>query len=383
MTAPAPIYLDHAATTPMGDEAIEAMVAWVRGLRGNPSGSHHVARAARRALDDARDELAALLGCGPGDLVFTAGGTEADNLAVRGVAAATGAAVAASAVEHHAVLEPVQRLGGTILPVDRDGRVTPERIEAELPADAGLVSIMTVNNEVGVISDLTAVIEAVRRRTDGRAFVHTDAVAAFPWLDLRTIAAPADLLSISAHKFGGPQGVGLLVVRPGVPLRPLLLGGGQERDRRSGTQNVAGILAMAAAARRLAGEREATNRRVAARRDRFVDALLARLEDVHETVADRTLRVPGNAHLCFGGVVSEELLFLLDAGGVCASAASSCASGAIQLSHVLAAMGVAPELGAGAVRFTLGRTTTDDDVDRAVDVIVDAVGRLRRARKVA
>ncbi len=388
MTPSPTVYLDHAATGPVRPEALAALQAWLAEPRGNPSGTHHLARHARRALDDARDVLAHALGCGPGDLVFTAGGTEADNLAVLGVAEAvaarTGRAplVACSAVEHHAVLEPVHALGGVVIPVDATGRVDPGSLAEHLAADTDLVSVMAANNEVGTVNDLAALTAAVAAHTDGRARVHTDAVAAFPWLDLRQAAAGVDLLTLSAHKFGGCQGVGLLMVRPDVPLRARLLGGGQERDRRSGTQNVAGIVAMAAAAAVTAAERDATVRRVAGLRDRFVDGLRERLDGVEETVADRRLKVAGNAHVCIDGVVSEELMFLLDRSGVCASAASSCASGATSLSHVLEAMGIDRRRGAGAVRFTFGWSSTDDDVERAVGIAVDAVCRLRSARSV-
>jgi len=374
----------------MRPQALTAMVEWLDGVRGNPSGAHRLAREARRALDDARDTLAEALGCGPGDVVFTAGGTEADNLAIFGVADgwsrsrdAGPATVACSAVEHHAVLDPVGALGGTVLAVDATGRIDLDRLTATLAPDTALVSIMAANNEVGTVNPLDEVVEVVRARTDGRAFVHTDAVAAFPWVDLRRAAAGVDLLSLSAHKFGGPQGVGLLMVRPGVPLRARLLGGGQERERRSGTQNVAGIVAMAVAAAVTVAEREATVARVAALRNRFVDELTALVGGVRETVADRRRKVAGNAHLCIEGVVSEELLFLADRGGLCASAASSCASGAIGSSHVLAAMGLGPDQAGGAVRFTLGWCSTDADVDAAIDVVADAVVRLRAARRSA
>ncbi len=386
MSASSIAYLDHAATSPVRPQALDALQAWLGQPRGNPSGTHHLARQARRALDDARDVLAETLGCGPGDLVFTAGGTEADNLALFGVADALAVqdgvapVLACSAVEHHAVLDPVLRLGGTILPVDRYGRVEPGALDETLPRNTALVSVMAANNEVGTINDLAAVVAAVAARTDGRALVHTDAVAAFAWLDLRQRIAGVDLLTLSAHKFGGCQGVGLLMARPGVPLRARLLGGGQERDRRSGTQNVAGIVAMAAAAAVTVAERDATVERVGGLRDRFVDALGDRLDAVHETVSDRGLKVASNAHVCFSGVLSEELLFLLDRAGLCASAASSCASGAINVSHVLAAMGVDAEQGRGALRFTLGWTTTHEDVDRATEIVVDAVSHLRAAR---
>ncbi len=378
------LYLDHAATTPLRPAARAAMLRVLDGEPGNPSGGHRNARVARRLLDDARDVLAGALGCGSGDIVFTAGGTEADNLAVLGVTGGSlgsaAAAAACSAVEHHAVLEPVLHRGGVVLPVDCTGRVDVARLADALPRNTAVVSVMAANNEVGTINPLPAVAAAVAERTDGGAVLHTDAVAAFPWLDLRELTAAAALISVSAHKFGGPQGVGALVVRPGVPLRARLLGGGQERERRSGTQNVAGIVAMAAAADRLVADRHELVSRVATLRDRFVDGVVAAVDGVRETVADRSMKVAGNAHLCVAGVLSEELLFLLDRAGLCASAASSCASGAIQLSHVLDAMGVDPAWGGGAVRFTLGWTTTQAEVDRAVEVVADAVTTLRRAR---
>lgn len=387
------VYLDHAATTPMHPEALEVMTGWLGRLRGNPSGAHRMARQARRELDDARDVLAEGLGCGPGDVVFTSGGTEADNLAIFGVvdpahpgpthpAEGSGGPplVVCSAAEHHAVLEPVTHLGGLVVAVDRLGRLDVDGLRDTLPAHAALVSAMLVNNEVGAINPVADIVEVVRQRTAGRAVVHVDAVAAFPWLDVRTATAEVDLLSISAHKFGGPPGVGALMVRPGVALRARLLGGGQERDRRSGTQNVAGVAAMATAARLTVERRAQTVARVTALRDRLVDEVQAQLEGVAETVADRGAKVAGSAHLCVAGVISEELLFLLDRHGVAVSAGSSCSSGATQLSHVLAAMGLDRQQGAGAVRFTLGWTTTDAEIDRAVAVVIDAVRTLRSAR---
>jgi cysteine desulfurase len=226
------------------------------------------------------------------------------------------------------------------------------------------------------VQPFTAVAELVRERAP-RAILHTDAVQGFPWLDAAAVAAPADCLSVSAHKFGGPKGVGALVVRGATTLEPLLLGGGQERDRRSGTHNVAGIVAMAAAMRATVAERATTVERVGALRDRLVDGLVAAVPDVHETVP-RPAKVAGSAHVCIDGVESEALLFLLERGGVYASVASSCASGAMEPSHVLAAMGVAKERAGGALRLSLGFASTEADVDRALEVIPDAVRRLRR-----
>jgi cysteine desulfurase len=235
---------------------------------------------------------------------------------------------------------------------------------------------MAVNNEVGTVTDLAAVASVVHRVAPD-AVLHTDAIQAACWLDLRDLARHVDVMSLSAHKYGGPKGVGVLTIRDGVSLAPLMLGGGQERERRSGTHNVAGIVALATALAETDAEREASNRRVAALRDRLVDGLLARVEGATETVA-RDRKVPGSAHMCFEGIESESLLFLLDEAEVCASAASACASGAMEPSHVLEAMGVPTSRAQGALRMSLGHTTTEADVDRAVDVVADSVTQLRR-----
>jgi cysteine desulfurase len=237
---------------------------------------------------------------------------------------------------------------------------------------------MAVNNEVGTITDL-AEVAAIAKRHAPKALVHTDAVQAAAWLDLRTITPHVDLLSLSAHKFGGPKGVGVLMARAGTAFEPRLVGGGQERERRSGTHNVAGIIAMAIALRATDTERSTENSRVARLRDALVDGLQAGLDDVHETV-DRADKVAGSAHICIDGIENEALLYLLDEAQVCASAASACASGAMEPSHVLAAMGVPNERARGALRLTLGRTTTAADVARATEVVIDAVGRLRKGR---
>lgn len=377
-------YLDHAATTPLRPEAREVLVALLDEEAGNPSGSHRAARAARRVVDEARDVLAEVLGCRPGEVVFTSGGTESDNLAVCGVHGAQPGTVVCSAIEHHAVLDPVEALGGRVVAVDPRGRVDLDALAAALDESVVLVSVMLANNEVGVVQDLAAVARVVEERAPG-AVIHTDAVQAFPWLDVATLAAPAQLISVSAHKFGGPQGVGALVVRTGTPIEPLQRGGGQERGRRSGTQNVAGIGAMAAAAAATVRDRAETVARVGALRDRLADALTSRLDGVVETavepgdggVPDRSGKVAGSCHVCIDGVENEALLFLLDQQGVAASAASSCASGAMDPSHVLAAMGVPRERAQGSLRLTLGATTTAGEVDHAIEVIVGAVERLR------
>jgi cysteine desulfurase len=369
-------YLDHAATTPLRPEARAAMLPWLGERFGNPSGDHRVARAARRAVDEARDVVAEVVGCRPGDVVFTSGGTEADNLAVRGVHDARPGPVLCSAVEHHAVLHPVEHVGGHAVPVDAGGVVDLDALASQLTPDTTLVSVMVANNEVGTVQPVDAVAEVVRRRAPGAA-VHADAVQAAAWLPLPDLLADTDLVSLSSHKVGGPQGVGALAVRPGTPLRPLTLGGGQERELRSGTHDVAGIVGFAAALRTVLTERDETVARVRAQRDRLADGLLAAMPGAVETGAGRDGRLPGALHLCLPGVESESLLFLLDEAGVCASAASACASGAQQASHVLAAMGVPAARAAGALRLSLGWTTTDADVDHALLVIPASVARLQ------
>ena len=370
-------YLDNAATTPMHPEAVEAMLPFLRDRFGNPSGSHAVSREAKKALDEAREVVAACLGARPGEVVFTGGGTEADNLAVAGCvpAGSQPGSVVCTAVEHHAVLHASRALGAREAPVRPDGVVDLDALPGLLDGNVSVVAVMLANNEVGTIQPLAAVAALVREKAPG-AVVVTDAVQAFPWLDVARLAAPADLVAVSAHKFGGPKGVGALVVRDGVVLRPIIHGGGQERDRRSGTHNVAGIVAMAAAMQVTVAQREATVVRVGALRDRLADGLLATVPGAAET-GDRSTKVAGNCHLTFEGVESEPLLMLLDAAGVCASAGSACASGAVEPSYVLKAMGVPRERGIGALRLSLGPTTTDADVDLALAAVPAAVARLR------
>jgi len=380
-TCPVPdptCYLDHAATTPLRPEARAAMLPWLGERFGNPSGAHRVARAARQAVDESRDAVAEVVGCRPGEVVFTSGGTEADNLAVAGSLAARPGGVLCSAVEHEAVLRAVTRAGGRTVPVDADGAVDLEALERLVGPDAALVSVMVANNEVGTVQPVAEVADVVRRRAP-RAAVHADAVQAAAWLDLPDRLAGTHLVSLSSHKVGGPQGVGALVARRGMPLRAVAVGGGQERELRSGTHDVAGIVGFAAALRVVAATRAETAARVAAQRDRLGDALAAAIPGLVETGAPRDRRLPGTLHVCIPGVESEALLFLLDEAGLCASAASACASGAQQASHVLAAMGVAPGLASGALRLTLGWSTADADVDRAARVVPAAVARLREA----
>ena len=370
-----PAYLDHAATTPMRPEAVEAMLPFLSERFGNPSGSHAVAREAKKALEEAREVVAEGLGARPGEVVFTGSGTEADNLALLGVHALRPGAVVVSAVEHHAVLHAGEALGARVAPVEPSGVVDLDALAGLLEPDVSVVSVMLTNNEVGTVQPLEQVAALVRERAPA-AVLHTDAVAAFPWLDVAAVARAADLVAVSAHKFGGPKGVGALVVREGVRLAPIIHGGGQERDRRSGTYNVAGIVGMAAAVHATVAHRAETVARAGALRDRLADGLLAAVPGAVET-GERSAKVAGNCHLSFPGVESEALLVLLDGAGVYASAGSACASGAVEPSHVLVAMGVPRERALGALRLTLGITTTEADVDLALRAVPDSVSRLR------
>ncbi len=350
---------------------------------GNPSGSHRLARDAVRALDEARERIAVVVGCAPGELVFTSGGTEADNHAVSGGMPPRPGTPVCPATEHHAVLDPVVALGGAIVDVAPDGRIDLDRLAATLEGidgRVGVVSVMLANNETGVVNDLDAVAEVVAAHEPEVPAVplHTDAVQGAAWLDLTERAAAADLVSLSAHKLGGPKGVGALVVRGPADVRPLLLGGGQERGRRSGTPDVAGIVGFAAAMQSVAADRDDESARVAALRDRLAEGLSERIDDLHRTVPPDVETLPSSLHLCIGGVDAETLLFLLEAEGIYASAASSCSSGAQESSHVLAAMGVDPRLARGSLRLSLGRDTTPAHVDRVIEVLPLVVERVRR-----
>jgi len=386
-------YLDNAATTPVRQAAIDAMVPLWSNEYGNPSGSHRMARAANRVLDDARDVVAESLGAKPGEVVFTAGGTEADNLAIRGMVEIRGGTPVCSAVEHHAILDSVTDLGGRIVGVTTDGRIDLPKLRSVLQAmiadgeTPSIVSVMLANNETGVIQPIDEVADVLAEVAPD-AVLHTDAVQAMSWVDVAAAASRAQMISISAHKFGGPKGVGALVVRDGLKLKPLLLGGGQERDRRGGTQNVPGIAGMATALAITVANRPSEIARLATLRDHLIDRIVARIDGVHESgvgrldrtdtsSAMRSHKTANIAHLCFEDIESEALLFLLEKADVMASAASSCASGAQDPSHVLAAMGYDRGLAQGSLRLSLGYITTEADIDAAIESVSSSVERLR------
>jgi cysteine desulfurase len=374
-------YLDHAATTPLRPEALAAMVPALRDGVGNPSGAHALARRARASLDGAREQLAGVVGCEPGEVVLTSGGTEADNLAVRGVLGAHPGRVVCSAIEHHAVLLPVAAAGGRLVPVDGRGVVDLDALADALGDDVALVSVLLVNNETGTVQPLEAIAEVVRRHAPA-ALLHTDAAQALSWLDLRHAAAAADLVTLASHKCGGPVGAGALVVRGGASLEAQQIGGGQERERRSGTQDVAGAAGFAAAALAADADRASLVTRARRWRDDLADAVVAGVPGAVESAvppgASRDHLVAGTANLCLPAVDSEALLYVLEhEHAVLASAASSCASGAQEPSHVLAALGIDRGLAAGSLRLSLGWSTTEADVEAATAGVVAAATRLQ------
>ena len=377
------IYLDHAATTPLREEVLAAMLPYLTDHFGNPSSPHAAGRRARQGLDEAREGIAAILGAKPREIVFTGGGSEADNLAVKGAAwaaSARGRHIVTSNVEHKAVLNAcgiLERSGFevTYLPVDRYGRVDPAEVDAAITDRTALVSIMYANNEVGTLQPI-AEIGAICRR-HGVLF-HTDAVQAAGYLPLDVDRLGVDLLSLAAHKVYGPKGVGALFVRQGTALLPQIQGGAQERQRRAGTENVAGIVGLARALELAQGDlasRDAENARLAGLRDR----LLAAVRDLPgiETTGHPVQRLPHNASWLIEGIEGGDLVAALDLEGVAASTGSACTSGSAEPSHVLIAMGIDPSSAHGALRLTAGRGTTEGDVDRAAQAMGTAIGRMR------
>ena len=379
------IHLDHAATTPVASRVLDEMLPYLTTTQGNPSSVHESGRAARAAVDGARDRLAAVLQCAQREIVFTGSGTEADNLALRGVLerwhAERGRHLVVSAIEHEAVLETGRRLEETgaatltIAGCDSAGRVQPETVAAVVGPETVLVSVMLVNNETGAIQDVAAIAEAVHRRNPA-TLVHTDAVQALGRIPVHPAALGVDLLSLSSHKLYGPKGVGALWVRHGVLLAAQTTGGGQERNRRSATENVAGIAGFAAAAAMAEELRPVEAPRQEALCRRLTAAVSAQVADATVTAAEAR-RAPGFATFAFRGTRSDVLLAALDMAGVEASAGSACGSGAPLPSHVLRAMGYPDDLAAGALRCTTGRATTTDDVDRAAELIAQTVAQVR------
>jgi len=376
------VYLDHAATTPVDPRVVEAMLPFFTDQFGNPSSPYGLGRRGWRALDAAREVVAEELGCQPSEVVFTSGGSESDNLAVKGVALALrerGNHLVTSQIEHHAVLRACQflerRLGFqvTYLPVDQYGRVDPRAVEEALTDRTVLVSVMLGNNEVGTLQPIQAIAEIAHARG---VLVHTDAVQGVGLLPVRVDDLEVDLLSLSAHKFYGPKGVGALYVRKGVALAPQIHGGGQERNRRAGTENVPLVVGMAAALRLARSERESRVRHVLRLRDRLLQEVPRRVPGALVT-GHPVDRLPHIASFVFPGVESEGVLMALDLEGICASSGSACTSGSLEPSHVLRAMGLPREATTGSLRLSVGKDTTDAHVDRLLQVLPGVVERAR------
>ena len=385
-----PVYLDHAATTPMHPAAIEAMTAALATV-GNASSLHTAGRAARRRMEESRESIAARLGARPSEVVFTAGGTESDNLAVKGIYWARRDAdenrrrIITTAVEHHAVLDAVGWLADheqaevTVLPTGPDGSVTPAALRAALEdhgPDVALVSVMWANNEVGTIMPIA---ELAAIAAEFEVPMHSDAVQTVGQVPVGFAASGLSAMSVTAHKFGGPAGVGALLLRRDTACVPLLHGGGQERDVRSGTPDVAGVVGMAAAADIAVETLEVTAARLHALRERLIDGVLGSVDDAHLNGARGEKRLPGNAHFTFRGCEGDSLLMLLDANGIECSTGSACTAGVAQPSHVLLAMGADAATARGSLRLSLGHTSTEADVDAALRVLPAAVERARQA----
>jgi cysteine desulfurase len=382
-------YLDHAASTPVRAEAVAAMQPFLAEQFGNPSGGHTASRATKTALEASRETVAAVCGAEPDEIVFTGSGSEADNLAVKGAVWAARAqgrpdAVVTSGIEHKAVLGAAARLEAegsclTTVRATAAGTIDLEHLARALDERTAVVSVMLVNNETGVVQALAAVADLVREHAPN-AVLHTDAVQAPQWLDLREHTARADLVAISGHKFGGPKGVGALVVRRGTALVPLVEGGGHEYGLRAGTQNVAGIVGFATALAVTHERRVPETAAIATLRDRL-QAGLARDVPGFLVNGDERLRVAGALHCAFPGVEAETLLVALDQQGVYAASGSACSSGAIDPSHVLLAMGLSRSRALSSIRCSLGYASTDRDVDDALAVIPEVVAKLRTAAR--
>jgi len=376
------IYLDHSATTPVRPEVIEAMLPWLREGYGNPGSVHRLGRAAHQAVDDARDQVAALINAEPRDVVFTSGGTEADNLALRGVfAASKGRRIIVSAVEHHAVLHTAEYLAKhegadlKVAPVDGEGRVSPEAVEELLTGDTAIVSVMHANNETGTIQPVREIGVLCRER--GVPF-HSDAVQTVGKIPVDVTAMPLDLVAISGHKIYGPKGIGAFYAKRGTDFEPQAVGGAQEMGRRAGTENVSAIVGLGVACALAREELAAEHSRLATLRDKLEQGIIEMVQNtrVHGSRDDR---LPHIVNVGFDCVEGESVLLALDMEGVAVSTGSACTSGSLDPSHVLLAMGMDYETAQSAVRFSLGRENTEEDVRHVLDVLPAIIERLRAA----
>ena len=375
------IYADHAATTAMSEAAVDAMTRCMREYYGNPSSLYRIGQRAKEVLEQAREDIASVIHAEPKEIVFTSGGSEADNQAIRSAALAGKKKgknhIISTAFEHHAVLHTLEQLKTegfevTLLPVHENGIVLAEEVEAALRPETALVTVMYANNEIGTIQPIREIGAVCRAR---QVLFHTDAVQAAGPLAIDVQAENIDYLSASAHKFHGPKGVGFLYARRGVPLLPLINGGAQEKGKRAGTENLPGVVGMAAALKETVAERDQEAVRLTALRDRLIAGLS---EIPHSALnGDAEKRLPGNVSFCFEGIEGESLLLLLDEKGISASSGSACTSGSLDPSHVLLAIGRVHDVAHGSLRLTLGRENTPEDVEYIISAVRDVVSYLR------
>jgi len=375
------IYMDHSATTYVKPEVLDAMIPYYAGHFGNPSSIYSIARDSKRAVDTARAQVATALGADPDEIYFTSCGSESDNWAIKGIAYANrkkGNHIITSKIEHHAVIHPCEYLEKdgfvvTYLPVDKYGLVNPAELQQAITDKTILVTIMYANNEIGTIEPI-AELGAIARKH--RIPFHTDAVQAIGHVPIDVKAENIDLLSLSAHKFYGPKGVGVLYIKKGVKIDNLIHGGGQERRRRAGTENIAGIVGLGKAIELATADIEGHNRKIRSLRDRLLTGILAKIPNAHLN-GHPEQRLPGNINISFEFIEGESMLLWLDDEGICASTGSACTSGSLEPSHVLLATGLPVEISHGSLRLTLGDVNTDADVDVVLEALPKVVARLR------
>ncbi len=385
------IYLDHAATTPVDPRVVEAMLPYFTGQYGNPSSIYGLGQDAARAIDSARDQVAGVLNARNGDIIFTGGGTDSDNMAIRGAAYALkrhGNHIITSASEHHAVIHTCEWLENnagfsvTYLKPDGEGVISAEQVAQAITPETTVVTIMYVNNETGTIQPIPEIAAAIRRAEDQhghRIVFHTDAVQGAGYLSLDVETLGVDMLSLSAHKFHGPKGVGVLFLDRDAPFQPQTMGGSQERNRRAGTENTAGIVGTGLALEMADSERAEVAPNIARFSGRLGKGILSTIPDAHlngPAMGD-SRRLPNNVNISFAGVEIESVLINLDIAGIAASSGSACTSGSIDPSHVLIAMGKSHELARNSLRLTLGRDNTDADIDKTLDVLPPVIQRVR------
>ena len=381
------VYMDHAATTPMREEVLQRMIPFMKENYGNPSSIYTLAQQARNAVDESRRTIAKLIGCRSSEITFTSGGTESDNAAIKGAAFAMrhlGNHIITTSIEHHAVLHTCMQMEQfgfevTYLPVDKEGKVNISDVENAITDKTILVSIMAANNEIGTVQPIQEITNRVKDAATSMGtsiLVHTDAVQAMGQIPVNVKDWPVDMLSMSAHKFYGPRGVGALYIKRGTPFEPLLMGGGQERQRRSGTENVPAIVGMELALSLTVMEQEEQGKKLSRYRDAIIEGLSKNVEGILIN-GHRRDRLPNNVSVSFLGVEGEPILLGLDFSGICASSGSACSSASLEPSHVLLAIGRTADQAQGTLRLTLGRDNTQEDVDYLLEVLPKLVERLR------